>query len=72
MNIKMKPCASSNVAATGYDEASQTLQVQFRNGSTYQYPGVAPATAENLGAGGSIGKDVSAIARAIKGVRLPE
>lgn len=28
---------SSNVAAVGYDEGSSTLQVEFKNGSTYQY-----------------------------------
>ncbi|MBG9993437.1 KTSC domain-containing protein [Pseudoalteromonas sp. NZS127_1] len=28
---------SSNVAAVGYDEESTTLQVEFNNGSAYQY-----------------------------------
>ena len=28
---------SSNVAAVGYDEESATLQVEFNNGSAYQY-----------------------------------
>ena len=31
------PVASSNVASIGYDEDSSTLQVEFNNGTTYQY-----------------------------------
>ena len=34
------PVASSNVRAIGYDSASQTLEVEFHNGSIYQYYGV--------------------------------
>lgn len=29
--------ASSNIASIGYDEQSQTLEVEFLNGSIYQY-----------------------------------
>ena len=29
--------ASSNVASIGYDEEAQTLEVEFLNGSVYQY-----------------------------------
>ena len=31
---------SSNISAVGYDVASQTLEVEFLNGSRYQYFGV--------------------------------
>lgn len=31
------PVASSNVASIGYDAASETLEVEFTNGSIYQY-----------------------------------
>jgi len=31
------PVNSSNVAEVGYDVESMTLEVAFRNGSTYQY-----------------------------------
>lgn len=31
------PIASTNVASVGYDENSQTLEVEFTNGSIYQY-----------------------------------
>ena len=32
------PVASSNVATVGYDEATNTLEVEFKDGSVYQYP----------------------------------
>jgi hypothetical protein len=32
-----EPVASSNIASCGYDEQSQTLEVEFVNGSIYQY-----------------------------------
>lgn len=35
--MDMTPVISSNVAAVGYDEDSSTLQVEFKNGGTYQY-----------------------------------
>jgi hypothetical protein len=38
--IAMQPVKSSNLAAVGYDEATQTLAVQFQRGTTYHYRGV--------------------------------
>ncbi|WP_321336479.1 KTSC domain-containing protein [uncultured Cohaesibacter sp.] len=35
--MEMKPVDSSNVRAVGYDDESNTLQVEFNNGSLYQY-----------------------------------
>lgn len=32
-----QPVTSSNIAEIGYDEASRTLEILFRNGSIYQY-----------------------------------
>ena len=29
--------ASSNIASVGYDETTQTLEIEFLNGSIYQY-----------------------------------
>jgi hypothetical protein len=29
--------SSSNIVSVGYDEASQTLEVEFRDGAVYQY-----------------------------------
>jgi len=34
------PVTSSNVASIGYDEGSETLEVEFVDGSIYQYYGV--------------------------------
>lgn len=34
------PVSSSNIASIGYDEDSQTLEVEFKDGSVYQYSGV--------------------------------
>lgn len=31
------PVASSNLTSVGYDEAAQTLEVEFLNGTVYQY-----------------------------------
>ncbi|MCC4242751.1 KTSC domain-containing protein [Thalassospira povalilytica] len=33
----MHPVTSSNLAAIGYDEDSETLQIEFLNNTTYQY-----------------------------------
>ena len=35
--MDMKPVASSNIQAVGYDESSETMRVQFTNGSVYEY-----------------------------------
>lgn len=32
--------ASTNISAIGYDDGSETLEVEFLNGSRYQYYGV--------------------------------
>ncbi|NUL44592.1 KTSC domain-containing protein [Cellulosimicrobium funkei] len=32
-----EPVTSSNLSSVGYDEVSQTLEVEFTNGSIYQY-----------------------------------
>lgn len=31
------PVASSNLISAGYDESAQTLEVEFVNGTVYQY-----------------------------------
>ena len=35
--MEIIPVTSSNVESIGYDEGSSTLQVKFKNGTTYQY-----------------------------------
>ena len=36
------PVTSSSIASVGYDPARQILEVEFRNGSAYQYMDVTP------------------------------
>lgn len=40
--------ASSNIASIGYDEASQTLEVEFIGGGVYQYYNVGAALFDQL------------------------
>lgn len=40
--------ASSNIVAIGYDEHSQTLEVEFAGGAVYQYYNVAQPLYEQL------------------------
>ena len=48
--------ASSNIASIGYDEATQTLEVEFLSGAVYQYYNVPPNMHEQLMAEGSKGR----------------
>ena len=48
--------SSSNVASIGYDEASQTLEVEFLNGSVYQYFNVGADLYDQLKAAASKGQ----------------
>ena len=34
------PVSSSNLISVGYEEETQTLEIEFKNGSVYQYSGV--------------------------------
>lgn len=52
---EMHPVNSSNVAAVGYDAESQTVYVEFLNGSTYAYKGVPEHEFENLRTAPSVG-----------------
>ena len=54
--MEMYNVDSSNVAAVGYEEDSQTLQVAFNNGSTYQYFDVPQAIFEGLLGASSVGQ----------------
>lgn len=46
--MNREPVASSTIVAIGYDEPSQTLEVEFQTGAIYQYYNVAPALFEQL------------------------
>jgi hypothetical protein len=54
--MEMHNVDSSNVAAVGYEEDSQTLQVAFNNGSTYQYFDVPQAIFDGLLGASSVGQ----------------
>lgn len=56
--------SSSNVAAFRYDRDTDTLQVDFQDGSTYEYLNVSPATHRGFQASLSKGEF---FARHIKG-----
>lgn len=46
--MQRDPVASSNVASIGYDDATETLEVEFLTGSIYQYYNVSAALWEQL------------------------
>jgi hypothetical protein len=54
--MEMHNVDSTNVAAVGYDEDSLTLQVEFNNGSTYQYFDVPQAIFDSLLGASSVGQ----------------
>ncbi len=49
------PVASSNVASVGYDPNTMTLEVEFMNGSVYQYFDVPETVYQGLMNASSIG-----------------
>jgi hypothetical protein len=48
--------ASTSVISAGYDETSQTLEVEFSGGSVYQYYNVSAALYEQFSQAGSKGQ----------------
>jgi len=48
--------ASSNIASIGYDEATETLEVEFLNGSIYQYYNIPSGLYQQLMQEGSKGR----------------
>lgn len=63
--MNRQPVSSSNVASVGYDPASETLEVEFHNGSVYQYFDVPEAIYNGLMHADSVG---GFLAAHIKGV----
>ncbi|MNC06985.1 hypothetical protein D3C75_545120 [compost metagenome] len=55
MAINMLSVQSSNLAAVGYDEASKTLHVQFKNGAVWEYTEVPAEEYQALMSADSIG-----------------
>ena len=52
--MKRQEVDSSNIDAVGYDETTQTLEIEFRNG-VYQYEDVPEDVYEDLMGADSIG-----------------
>lgn len=48
MIMNRDPVASSNVVSIGFDEPSQTLEIEFANGSVYQYYNVGQSIYDEL------------------------
>jgi len=64
-NIKMTEVQSSNLAAVGYDDDSETLYVRFKGNRLYAFYGVSRADYEGLLAAESKGRY---FAREIRGL----
>lgn len=56
ISIKRQPVESSAIRSIGYDEASQTLEVEFHNFLVYQYKEVSLEHWLNMMEDESIGK----------------
>ncbi len=54
--MRRVPVTSSNITEIGYDEASSTLEILFRNGRLYQYFDVPPQAHRELMAASSHGQ----------------
>ena len=64
---------SRSVASAGYDERSRTLEVEFTNGSVYQYSDVPLGVYEQLLSAESIGRFVNQQIRNLyRYVRMPD
>lgn len=53
------PVTSRNVASVGYDASTMTLEVQFRNGSVYQYFDAPSSVYQELMSAQSVGTYLS-------------
>lgn len=46
--MEREPVSSSTIVSVGYDATSQTLEVEFKSGGTYQYYNVPQNTHEEF------------------------
>lgn len=61
--MERTPVSSSNIAAIGYSDDSQILEVEFNDGSVYQYSGVPPSEYDGIMNADSKGKYLHANVR---------
>ena len=57
--MERTPVGSSNIASIGYDPTTETLEVEFLNGSIYEYYGVPEILHQELMRAGSHGSYLS-------------
>ena len=55
LDFEMRSVRSTMASAVGYNETEQVLQIEFKNGSVYQYDDVEPETWSELWESDSIG-----------------
>ena len=53
------PVTSSNVATVGYDANTMTLEIEFQNGSVYQYFDVPEVEYQGIMTADSVGKHLN-------------
>ncbi len=58
--MQRQPVSSSNIASIGYDGQSETLEIEFHDGSVYQYFNVPSVAHDGLMAASSHGSYLSA------------
>lgn len=56
MKIKLDTPESSNISSLAYDSDDETLTVEFKNGTAYDYHGVPAKVADEFAASDSKGK----------------
>lgn len=54
--MERQPVESSNLKSVGYDEGSQVLEIEFRNGRVYRYTGVPRSVYQDLMRAPSLGR----------------
>ncbi len=57
------PVSSTSVAFIGYDSATLTLEIEFTDGSVYQYFDVPQSVHDELMSSSSVGKAVNNLIR---------
>ena len=53
--MKRKPVSSSNIKEIGYDEATQQMEIEFKQGKVYTFCGIPPNVYESLFNASSVG-----------------
>lgn len=54
--MERTPVSSSNIVSIGYDEDDQILEIEFNDGSVYQYPGVPSSEHDGIMSADSKGR----------------